>query len=301
MAVSIDLKVDSDELVRELQREGQKWAKQMEWATKDMRRAAPTIVANHTVQRYAIKKGEVNANSKSFVGGCKMSGGIASLRLDYSGRMLTPTHFKMAPSAAPAGGRKYAIKATVLKGRRVEIGRWQSPWSAGGTYGNPALGNWAKLFYDQKELGNSKVYYCPSIKPTSRAYEVNGTESCVTQPTWAYTYKFISYGYNWKYFGSNGTASGVNQTAKYNRIKNPSGKITHAEARYGSTRNGCYIVTNSSTTGDGRPDPRHSEKMPGYGTINLLFADSHVEAFVNFSDVAQETSEMRDKYWDAAK
>ena len=172
---------------------------------------------------------------------------------------------------------------------------------AGGTYGNPALGNWAKLFYDQKELGNSKVYYCPSIKPTSRAYEVNGTESCVTQPTWAYTYKFISYGYNWKYFGSNGTASGVNQTAKYNRIKNPSGKITHAEARYGSTRNGCYIVTNSSTTGDGRPDPRHSEKMPGYGTINLLFADSHVEAFVNFSDVAQETSEMRDKYWDAAK
>ena len=138
MAVSIDLKVDSDELVRELQREGQKWAKQMEWATKDMRRAAPTIVANHTVQRYAIKKGEVNANSKSFVGGCKMSGGIASLRLDYSGRMLTPTHFKMAPSAAPAGGRKYAIKATVLKGRRVEIGRWQSPWSAGGTYGKKA-------------------------------------------------------------------------------------------------------------------------------------------------------------------
>lgn len=134
--VSIEMSIDSKGLIQQLSREGDRWAKQLEWATKDMRRSAPTIVARRTASVYGIKVGEVNANSKSFEGKCRMSGGIASLRLDYRGRMLTPLHFGMSPRSATGG--RYTITAKILKGRRVEIGRWQRPWSAGGAYGHKA-------------------------------------------------------------------------------------------------------------------------------------------------------------------
>lgn len=141
MAVSIDVKVDSKELKASLKRDGEKWAKQMERATQDMKRVAPSIIAKQTTNVYAIKQGEVHANSEKFAGSCSLSGGIADLKLEYKGRMLTPTHFKMSPAASPGFSRKYTVKATILKGSRVKIGHWQRPWSEGGKHGaeSPAM------------------------------------------------------------------------------------------------------------------------------------------------------------------
>lgn len=135
MAIDITVRLDP-KIKRELKRNGEQWAKQMEWATKDMRRSGPTIVRRRTAQVYAFKQSEMNPKRGKTIGSCSLSGGITDLQLHYSGRMLTPKHFNMSPTEAT--GRKYTIRATILKGSRVEIGRWQRPWSAGGAYGHRA-------------------------------------------------------------------------------------------------------------------------------------------------------------------
>lgn len=131
MAVTVYAKVDANNLYKALRKDGEKWAKQMEYATKDLKRAAPGIIAKQTASVYAIKQGEVNANSKKFQGGCSLSGGMADLTLEYRGRMLSPVHFGMKAAGSLS---KYRIKATILRGRRVKIGHWQQPGTEGGKH-----------------------------------------------------------------------------------------------------------------------------------------------------------------------
>lgn len=135
--VAVEIKVDSEKAMRQLMRAGKQAAKQMDWATKDMKRAAPGIVASHTVSRYNIAKGKVNANSKTFKGGCRMTGGIADLSIVYTGEMMTPVHFGMSPKAHNPG-RGYTVKAKILKGSPARLGEWRKPWSQGGAYGAKA-------------------------------------------------------------------------------------------------------------------------------------------------------------------
>lgn len=135
MAVDIEFKFNNAVFAKELLLHGEKWAKEMDYAVRDMRRAAPPIVAGIAAQRYNIKKGELNANSKNFQGGCRLSGGISDLTLTYSGRRLTATHFNMNPTANPGVGKVYKLKATFIRGNRVEIGHWRKPGTEGGAYG----------------------------------------------------------------------------------------------------------------------------------------------------------------------
>lgn len=131
MGVTVYAKVDANNLYKALRKNGEKWAKQMEYATKDLKRSAPGIVAKATTGVYAIKQGEVNANSKRFQGHCSLSGGMADLTLEYEGRMLSPKHFGMKVSGSLS---RYRIKATILKGHRVKIGHWQIPGTEGGRH-----------------------------------------------------------------------------------------------------------------------------------------------------------------------
>ncbi len=133
MAVQISVKLDDKRLRKELWRNGDKWAKALEYATKDMRRSGKSIVQKQTASIYNIKRKELNPANGKTIGSCSVSGGITDLQLTYKGRMLTPTHFGMRPTSA--NGRKYTIKAEILKGSKVRIGGWQRPWSAGGAYG----------------------------------------------------------------------------------------------------------------------------------------------------------------------
>ena len=85
MAVQLSVKVDDRALMRELRRNGDKWAKQMEYATKDMKRSAKTIVKRATTSVYNIKAAEVTPGSGKAVGSCSLSGGITDLATVHRG------------------------------------------------------------------------------------------------------------------------------------------------------------------------------------------------------------------------
>lgn len=142
VAVQLSVKVDERSFKAAAYANAKEWAKAMEYATKDMRRAAPPIVKRYVTEAYNIKAGEVTVGSKKAVGSCSMSGGITDMTLEYKGRMLTPTHFGMRPGAWPGPGETYTITAKILRNRgKVQIGHWRRPWSEGGKHGksSPAM------------------------------------------------------------------------------------------------------------------------------------------------------------------
>ena len=138
MAVQLSVKLNDKALMRELYKNGDKWAKALEYATRDMRRKAPTIVSQYTRKVYNVENSLLNPRAKGFKGGVSLSGGVCDLEITYSGRMLTPTHFGMTPDSSVAAigawGLPYRISAEILKGRRVTIGHWAPPRSEGGAY-----------------------------------------------------------------------------------------------------------------------------------------------------------------------
>ena len=139
MAVQIQVKVDSRQLRRALNENGTNWAKSLEYATKDMRRKGPQVVAQYTRKVYNVDNSLLNPRAKGFKGGVSLSGGVCDLEIKYSGRMLTPTHFGMTPDSSAASygawGMPYTIRAQILKGRTVTLGHWAVPGTEGGAYG----------------------------------------------------------------------------------------------------------------------------------------------------------------------
>ena len=195
MAVQIDVKVDDKALMRELIRNGEKWAKQMEYATKDMKRSAKTIVKRATTSVYNIKSAEVTPGSERAVGSCSLSGGVTDLKMEYKGRMLTPTHFGMTPKAAPFNSsttgiirkkttytrkrtktgrqKSYTIHATILKGKKVQIGHWRPPGSEGGKHSvkSPAMflpGKVPPIMRDGSTYKALKVISMPQMAASDR-------------------------------------------------------------------------------------------------------------------------------------
>ncbi len=115
----------------------------------DFKSRAPAWISAAVVEHYGIKKAEV----KDAISGTRKAGSIriAGISVDnvgivYSGRPLTPTHFKMKPTKPPAkkvkeyrrvpgdgvnGGNgdvamvkppaPYTIKAEIIKGKRVTL------------------------------------------------------------------------------------------------------------------------------------------------------------------------------------
>lgn len=141
MAIDITVRLDP-KIKKELKRNGEQWAKTMNYATRDMARAGKTIIARQTTSIYNIKNGEVNANSKRFRGGCSMSGGLAEMTWKYTGSMMGPSHFRATP--AEYQRNPYTMRATILRGHRVQIGHWQKPWSEGGKHGAQSPSMWMR-------------------------------------------------------------------------------------------------------------------------------------------------------------
>ena len=172
-----------------------------------------------------------------------------------------------------------------------------------GKWGEPTKGSWASIFYDFGYLKETRVYYCPSALPPTEQpqYGLGGLYSCVAQPKQKYTYKYIDYGYNWKYFGSGGTVNTAGSVlVKASKVKNPSQKITHAESRhYKQYTDGWFIVSNTSTA-EGNVAPRHGSNTEE-GTVNLAFADGHVGSISNYRVGYFDSDEMRDLHWDISK
>lgn len=106
----------------------------------DLRKRAPAKVSAAVIKRYAIKKADIPTPGSEGGGGSSVGASgedIGSFRLVYKGRVMTPLRFRMSPGARPSGGRRYMIKATILKGSRVTIGHGGKPGSDGGAYARP--------------------------------------------------------------------------------------------------------------------------------------------------------------------
>lgn len=92
----------------------------MKRTLSDVRTRAPGWVAAEIVKVYGVKKGDISGNKlgKVVVEGDSMS----TVRIKYTGRPLTHTHFSMSPTAPNPGGG-YTLKATVIKGERATLGK----------------------------------------------------------------------------------------------------------------------------------------------------------------------------------
>lgn len=105
----------------------------------ELRRRAPAKVAKAVAGVYAIKQADVKPGGSGMGGRGSLSMGgadVGSFTMVYTGSPMTPTHFRMSP-ASPPGGRRYTIKATIMKGSRVTIGHWAPRGSEGGAYARP--------------------------------------------------------------------------------------------------------------------------------------------------------------------
>lgn len=173
----------------------------------------------------------------------------------------------------------------------------------GGGYGDPTKGSWASLFYEYKFLTDNKVYYCPSaVSDRYPDYGVNGEYGAVKRPNYKNAYKFITYGYNWKYIGSGGDVNTAGDiTVRATKIRNASLKIVSAESYYSNYKDGYFTVGNSSTGTEGRIAPRHFAKNISKGSVNFLFADGHVESVNNFTNTDHDPEEMRARHWEIDK
>ena len=85
----------------------------------DMRTRAPAWVAAEVSKVYGVKKAEVNSGK---IGKMKVEGNtVKNIKIKYTGRVLTPTHFGMTPKAP--GPNAYTLKATIIKGQRATLGK----------------------------------------------------------------------------------------------------------------------------------------------------------------------------------
>lgn len=93
--------------------------KVMKALSSDARKRVPGWVATEVTQTYGVKKSEITGKK---IGGVKVQGSdVRNMKVIYTGRPLTHTHFSMSPKVPKEGG-SYTLKATVLKGQRKTLG-----------------------------------------------------------------------------------------------------------------------------------------------------------------------------------
>lgn len=88
--------------------------------TAEAKKRIPGWVATEVSKTYGIKKGEITGQK---VGNVKVKGNnIKTVKVIYTGRLLTPTHFSMSPKVPKEGG-SYTLKATIIRGQRSTLGK----------------------------------------------------------------------------------------------------------------------------------------------------------------------------------
>lgn len=88
--------------------------------TTEAKKRVPGWVATEVTKEYGVKKGDITGQK---IGKVTPQGeSFKDVRIVYTGRLLTPTHFNMAPKAPNPGGG-YTLKATIVKGQRTTLGK----------------------------------------------------------------------------------------------------------------------------------------------------------------------------------
>ena len=94
--------------------------KVMKKLTADAKKRVPGWVATEVTKEYGVKKSEITGEKLGRV--TPKGTNFKEVRVVYTGRMLTHTHFSMAPKAPNTGGA-YTLKATIVKGQRTTLGK----------------------------------------------------------------------------------------------------------------------------------------------------------------------------------
>lgn len=88
--------------------------------TAEAKKRVPGWVATEVAKNYGVKKSEITGQK---VGKVTPKGdSIETVKVVYTGRPLTHTHFSMSPKA-PSPGGGYTLKATIIKGQRTALGQ----------------------------------------------------------------------------------------------------------------------------------------------------------------------------------
>ena len=88
--------------------------------TAEAKKRVPGWVATEVTKEYGVKKGDITGQK---IGRVSPQGdSFKEVRVVYTGRLLTPTHFNMSPKAPNPGGG-YTLKATIVKGQRTTLGK----------------------------------------------------------------------------------------------------------------------------------------------------------------------------------
>ena len=88
--------------------------------TVEAKKRVPGWVATEVAKEYGVKKGEITGQKIGKV--TPVGDNFKEVRIVYTGRLLTPTHFNMSPKAPNPGGA-YTLKATIVKGQRTTLGK----------------------------------------------------------------------------------------------------------------------------------------------------------------------------------
>lgn len=109
-----------EELMKKLAAKKKGGKKVMKQLTNEAKTRIPGWVATEVTKEYGVKKGDITGQK---IGLVKAKGtNIKKVQIVYTGRLLTPTHFKMAPTAPNPSGA-YTLKATIVKGERKTLGK----------------------------------------------------------------------------------------------------------------------------------------------------------------------------------
>ena len=117
------IKVNIDQVVKGLDAEKAAAEKVVRRTIGDMRTRAPGWVSKAVREEYAISASDVKKavrvsnDGKASIAGTE----VDNVTLTYRGRVLTPTHFKMHPTARPSSGAPYQVTAEIKKGQRKAL------------------------------------------------------------------------------------------------------------------------------------------------------------------------------------
>lgn len=119
----INMDVSAADVKKYLERKQANMAKAVSATASDFRSKAPGWVSKEVRNVYGVDtkelttaKGKPHADGSIKIGSVR----ITNFSINYNGRVLTPTHFKMKPKARPKK-TPYVVSAEIVKGSRKEL------------------------------------------------------------------------------------------------------------------------------------------------------------------------------------
>ena len=135
--------VDITEVLKTLGKVSDQSTRAMKAVVSDAKRRAPGWISKAIRSEYTVEPSEIKKALRVKQGGHIPFAGVVvdDVILEYTGRMLTPIHFKMAPKSRPKS-RKYSITVEIKRGQRQRLmgkTKYQRPAFLASAKGSPSI------------------------------------------------------------------------------------------------------------------------------------------------------------------